>query len=135
MGNIVVGYDGSAESKLALDRAASLANGRSVTVVSVVDIEPGVAVHGAIAIDPDEVTERENQLGEAVALLKGKGVVAKAIEGRGAPAAAICQAAKDSGADMIIVGTRGRGMAARALLGSVSTSVVHDAHCDVLVVR
>ena len=37
--------------------------------------------------------------------------------------------------DLIAVGTRGLNAAQRALLGSVSTKVVHHAECDVLVVR
>jgi nucleotide-binding universal stress UspA family protein len=47
----------------------------------------------------------------------------------------IVQEAEDSGADLIIVGTRGHNAAQRVLMGSVSTNVVHHAKCDVLVVR
>jgi nucleotide-binding universal stress UspA family protein len=43
--------------------------------------------------------------------------------------------ASDEGADLIVVGTRGLNVAQRALLGSVSTKIVHHAACDVLVVR
>ena len=38
-------------------------------------------------------------------------------------------------ADLIVVGTRGLGGAKRLVLGSVSTRLVHDAPCSVLVVR
>jgi len=34
-----------------------------------------------------------------------------------------------------VVGTHGRGALARAVVGSVSTKLVHEAPCDVLVVR
>jgi len=37
--------------------------------------------------------------------------------------------------DFIIVGSRGRNVVTRALLGSVSNHVVNNAHCSVLVVR
>ena len=37
-------------------------------------------------------------------------------------------------ADLVVVGTHGRGGAARALLGSVAEAVVRDAGCSVLVI-
>jgi len=53
----------------------------------------------------------------------------------GPPGSAICDVAKERGADVIVVGSRGRGAIKRALLGSVSAHVVHNAPCPVLVVR
>jgi nucleotide-binding universal stress UspA family protein len=53
----------------------------------------------------------------------------------GPPGVAICDVAKDRGADVIVIGSRGRGAIKRALLGSVSSHVVHNAPCPVLVVR
>ena len=57
------------------------------------------------------------------------------VEGHGNPADVIVQEAEESGADLIVVGTRGLGATRRAFMGSVSTNVVHHAPCDVLVVR
>lgn len=54
---------------------------------------------------------------------------------RGGAAQAIVEAAGDWGADLIVVGSHGYGFWSRALLGSVSNSVVHHAPCSVLVVR
>ncbi|MGB3634389.1 MAG: universal stress protein [Rubrobacteraceae bacterium] len=48
---------------------------------------------------------------------------------------AIVQLAEEIGAGLIVMGSRGLGSVRRALLGSVSDSVVHHAHCPVLVVR
>lgn len=47
----------------------------------------------------------------------------------------LCEAAKDWGADLIVVGRRGRKGLAEALLGSVSNYVVHNAPCSVLVIQ
>lgn len=53
----------------------------------------------------------------------------------GDPATAICAVAKEAGADVVVIGSWGHGFLRRALLGSVSSHVVHNAPCAVLVVR
>jgi nucleotide-binding universal stress UspA family protein len=106
----------------------------TVTAVSAVQVHPS-AGRSAGAIDPDEVSERRQELAEAEAFLAEKGIKANLVEGHGDPAEVIVDAAKEAGADLIVVGTRGLGTAERVLLGSVSTKVLHDAPCDVLVVR
>jgi len=133
---IVIGYDGSDHAKRALTRAGELPNVSSVTVVTGAGVSPTPTVHGSTnpSIVEDE-EEAERDLAEAKAMLEGKGAGVELVEGRGDAADAICEAAEEAGADLIVVGTRGRGAAARALLGSVSTKVVHNAPCDVLVVR
>ena len=60
---------------------------------------------------------------------------AEAKVGMGDPAFAILEQAKASQADMILMGTHGRGGMARFLMGSVSHSVLHQANCPVLIVR
>ncbi len=51
------------------------------------------------------------------------------------PQRAIVETAREWGADLIVIGSHGYGFWSRALLGSVSSAVVHHAHCSVLVVR
>ena len=133
---IIVGYDGSEPARRAVERAGDLAssNGGSVVVVSTAEVHAS-GVHGAQPLDTDEVEERRAELDEAAAALKQRGVGYELVEGRGEPAEAIVQAAKDSGADLVVVGTSGKTGLKRALMGSVSTAVVHEAPCDVLVVR
>jgi len=53
----------------------------------------------------------------------------------GAPARVIVDAARDWNADLIVVGSHGRGFWGRLTLGSVSDAVVHHAPCSVLVAR
>ncbi len=53
----------------------------------------------------------------------------------GSPAAEIIAAATDLHADLVCIGTHGRGGIARVLLGSVAEHVVRQAPCPVLTVR
>jgi nucleotide-binding universal stress UspA family protein len=43
--------------------------------------------------------------------------------------------AEDIGADLIVTGSRRRGALASAVLGSISSEILHSAPCDVLVVH
>lgn len=52
----------------------------------------------------------------------------------GTPYAEIVRFAKDTGVDMIVMGTHGRGPLLHMLLGSVAEKVVRYAHCPVLTV-
>jgi len=135
VGNIVVGYDGSEHSKRALDHAAALGRqGAKVTVVTAVPVE----VHGPRsmgALNESELAAQREVLDAGVAHLKDQGVEARGVEGEGEPADVILEAAREAGANLVVVGTRGLNAAERLLLGSVSTKVVHHAHCDVLVIR
>lgn len=54
---------------------------------------------------------------------------------RGNAAQTIVESAEEWNADLIIVGSHGYGFWQRALLGSISNSVVHHAPCSVLIVR
>ena len=60
---------------------------------------------------------------------------ADAKVGMGDPAFAILEQAHASQADLIVMGTHGRGGLSRFLMGSVSHSVLHQAACPVLIVR
>lgn len=53
----------------------------------------------------------------------------------GSPARAVIEEAEEWGAELIVVGTHGRGFWGRSLLGSVSSAVLHHSPCSVLVVR
>ncbi|MCY0894981.1 MAG: universal stress protein [Alicyclobacillaceae bacterium] len=53
----------------------------------------------------------------------------------GQPANRICEVAEEEGADLIVVGSHGRGAIDRLLLGGVSYGVVHRSKIPVLVVK
>jgi nucleotide-binding universal stress UspA family protein len=136
---IVVGYDGSEPARRALERAAELARGRdgSVLVVGAVGVSPASLsrVPGEPVPDAREDLAVRDALEEARATLAARGVAVETVEEYGDPADAVIARAKAAGADLIVVGARGLGLAGRALLGSVSSKIVHNAGCDVLVVR
>lgn len=52
----------------------------------------------------------------------------------GAAAHEIVRVARDLHVDLVVVGTHGRGVIARAILGSTADRVIRSAHCPVLVV-
>jgi nucleotide-binding universal stress UspA family protein len=137
MDRIVVGFDGSEHSRKALARAAEIANGATVAVVAAANVARLMRdpAQGVSPVDPAEAEARSKALAEAREYLEGRGITGVYVEGHGNPADVIVQEAEESGADLIVVGTRGQNAAKRLVLGSVSTNVVHHASCDVLVVR
>jgi nucleotide-binding universal stress UspA family protein len=137
MNRIVVGFDGSEHSRKALERAADLANGATLAVVCAADVARLMRdpAGGVSPVEPADAEARTTALAEARQYLEGRGVEGVYIEGTGHPADVLVQEAEESGADMIVVGTRGLNAAKRLVMGSVSTTVVHHAPCDVLVVR
>jgi nucleotide-binding universal stress UspA family protein len=138
MQKIVVAYDGSDHADRALDRAAELASGGAELVVvsaarlSSLSRDPAL---GTTAVDPIEAEWARENLDKARTRVGEKHGSVRMVEGHGDPADAVVRQATDEGADLIVVGTRGLNAAQRALLGSVSTKIVHHAACDVLVVR
>jgi nucleotide-binding universal stress UspA family protein len=82
-----------------------------------------------------ELSEEDAALHEAAEKAKARGVDATLEVVAGEPADAIVGYADTAGADLVVVGSRGRGAVAGALLGSVSKAVVNRASRPVLVVR
>ncbi|CAN6439950.1 unnamed protein product [Victoria cruziana] len=74
-------------------------------------------------------------LGRALALCNEKNVTAETMTIEGDPKEMICQVAEQVHADLVIVGSRGLGMIKRAVLGSVSDYVAHNANCAVMIVK
>lgn len=134
---IVVGVDGSESSKAALRwaiRQASL-TGASVDAITAwrYPAAYGIAPLTDTAIDPEGDAKKTltEALGEVSALEPDVSVRPLATEGH--PAEVLLTAA--SGAELLVVGSRGHGGFASALTGSVSLYCVLHAHCPVLVLR
>lgn len=80
--------------------------------------------------------------GQCLALLRDRSARAKTIgvnaevsQIAGSPGKAICEKALNWGADLIVVGRRGRAGLSELFLGSVSNYVLHHAPCSVLTVQ
>jgi nucleotide-binding universal stress UspA family protein len=136
--NILVAVDGSKESKLALADAIDLALGSNarLTVAHVQTPSPGFARNTAVgaAAAAELPAYHSKLLSDMVDLVPKELPVTKLLLA-GNPAAAIVKAAKQYEHDLIVIGSRGRGRATAALLGSVSHEVLHEAHVPVLVVH
>ena len=135
---IVVGYDGSDAATRALRRGADFAfHGAQLRVVTAARVAALVRdpAMGTSPVDPAERGARAKTLAEARSLIADLGVEASFVAGTGDPADVLLQDAEETGADLIIVGTRGKNVAQRLVLGSVSAKIVHHAPCDVLIVR
>jgi nucleotide-binding universal stress UspA family protein len=134
---IVVGIDGSDNAKQALRWAVKQAGytGASLDVVGAWEFP---ATYGWVAIpneDYDLAGFAQKALDEAIAdVFSGDvpaSVSSRVIQGHAAEV--LVEASK--GAELLVVGSRGYGGFADALLGSVSTYCVHHAHGPVTVVR
>ena len=137
MSTIVVVYDQTPGSQTALERAATLAKalGSKLVVTSVTPLMVSIGRSGG-PIDPTDPPEKHAQeLKAAREYLEAQGIDADYAPAVGEPADAIVQLADERSAEMIVVGTREHGLAARLVGQSVSDSVSHHAHCDVLIVH
>ncbi|PZG38126.1 universal stress protein UspA, partial [Spongiactinospora gelatinilytica] len=137
-GRVVVGYDGSEHSRAAMEYAVeqARARGAQVHVVSACQIPVyppyAVAYQGLLE---DVVGDEVRAAGERVAEWRRRDpdVIITDEQPREHPSAALVKAAES--ADLVVVGSRGRGALASAVLGSVSHAVLHHVKCPVAVVR
>jgi nucleotide-binding universal stress UspA family protein len=135
---IVVGVDGSAESVTAARWAVGEARlrGRPVALVHAYTWPIPIAPMAPPPFDWTEATLREGAealVNEAIEAVRADDVTVTG-ETLGGPAAyTLLEASR--GAEMVVVGHRGRGGFAALLLGSTATAVSAHAHCPVAVVR
>ena len=143
---ILLATDGSKEAQLAFTSAADLSEktGSELYVVYVGHMPLVAEAPSTSILDPDlwrrmhEDAEQEarTMLDELVQRVGKTGDEVAGVHTRlGRPDAEIVGLADELGAGLIVLGSRGLGPLRRALMGSVSDSVVRHAHCPVLVVR
>ena len=129
---ILVGYDGSEMARRALVHAAELVGrGGTVGVINVITVQP---VSARIENLSDRERSRQRKLLQEAKMLLGEWDVGMSpVKAVGDPATEIRTAAEESGAGIVVVG-RGSGLR-RLIHGSVSTRLVRQSPCDVLVVH
>jgi nucleotide-binding universal stress UspA family protein len=145
-GRILIAVANDEIADRVIHTAVSLAGAlhAQLALVHVVDL----AVAGAAAAGPfeagagmiatQEIVQEQERSGQAfldrIAAQFPGGAVETLLR-EGAPASDIITAAREWQADLIVVGTHGRGGVGRLVLGSVAESVLRDAPCPVLVIR
>jgi nucleotide-binding universal stress UspA family protein len=150
---ILLAIDGSSEAELATQTAVDLGQktDSELHVIHVVDADSIAALYpGATDPEgvemPDPILQEDLERGaeqrgremldeEVQRISSAGGTVAQAHLAMGEAAREVVHLAEDLGAGLIVMGSRGHGGIRRALMGSVSDSVVRHAHCPVLVVR
>jgi nucleotide-binding universal stress UspA family protein len=142
-GRIVVGVDGSEAAQDALKVAFEEAELRGVGLTAVrawksmfFDSAGGKGGTVPVQVEDETVVPRElTALHDSVAVWRTKhpGVDVREHVVHGDAAWALVEAGR--GAEMLVVGSRGRGGFRSLLLGSVSHALLHHATCPVVVVR
>lgn len=137
---IVACVDGSDLAPAVVDRAVEYARRREADLHVVHVFQPPMTIY---ALEPGlageaeelEAAERDAVWGPLAERLDGSSYPWTRVDLHGYPVTQIVEYAKETGADLIVIGTRGRGELASFILGSTSHGVIQQAPCDVLVVH
>ena len=135
---ILLATDLSEASSSATEEAFDLAGrlGAALLIVSIIDPGSLLLPGGRFRARVDQVRDsREQAAQDLVERGRSAGVLVSYLVWTGDPGDMIVSAAEAEHADMIVVGSHGRGAVGRLFLGSVSEHVVRNAPCPVLVVR
>lgn len=141
MKSILVGVDGSPESRAAAKFAAELAGATGAQLVVT-----GIAYQADPLADPEwkarlrefeeqEVASTAKMAKEIAAEVARPGLIFETIVEKGTPAVALGEIARRLDVDLVVVGHRGRGAIKRMLTGSVADRLVQTCPKPVCVVR
>jgi nucleotide-binding universal stress UspA family protein len=133
---VVAGVDDAPVSREVVAKAIEQADLRSADlhVVHVVRIP---VTYTEVPVDITEIIEAERRTvwDRLESTLAGAGLNVRRVDLDGYPPDALVKYASQVGADLLVVGTRGRGEIASLILGSTSHRAIQLAQCDVLVVK
>jgi len=139
--NVVVGVDGSVQSRHAAKVSADLARKNDATLHLVTIVRPPEGWWGIVGSPPTPsalskaLSEAQREILDSVTSgldLSDLNVVQ--VEDVGDPARMLLEYAQQVEADVMVIGRRGAGLLERIMLGSVANRIVHDADCPVLLV-
>ena len=139
---IAVAIDGSANGRAALETAIDLAK-RYESELLVISVAPLIPVYVTAAepyipatVPQDELARYRAIVDEAVRHAEQSGVrSATGVCDEGVVVDEVLSHLEQHPTDLLVVGSRGLSTARRLLLGSVSSALVNNAPCPVLVVR
>jgi nucleotide-binding universal stress UspA family protein len=137
---IVVGVDGSPQSLLAVSLAVEEAAYRRapLQIAHCADVTPAVLhLSGGVDVNTKALAEQQHaEVWEKVApATDGADVEVELVELNGNPADELVAHCERVGASLVVVGTRGRGRVASAVLGSTSMRILEHAPCPVLIAK
>jgi nucleotide-binding universal stress UspA family protein len=150
---ILVAIDGSISSMHTIDYAISIAmkNNSQLVILYVIDVYKYPYLPSSIILAPtfgsekylEERNEAEEQMNKIKEKYKqktknsidSKELKTEIVEGAKSAATTIMEYAESENIDLIIIGSRGRTSFKKLLLGSVSSDIIKNAHCAVLVIR
>jgi nucleotide-binding universal stress UspA family protein len=135
---IVVGVDGSEHATAAIEWAIKLASLTSAEVIAVHAVDaPVYGLSGyepVLQLDPEWQAEMRKLFDEWCSPLRAARVSFKTVFEEGRPATVIAKVAESFGADLVVVGRRGRGSLTELVLGSVSHELSHQCKRPVLLI-
>jgi nucleotide-binding universal stress UspA family protein len=144
LSRILLAYDDSAGSRVALQYACALAGTGAAVAVAHASKESNFVASAAMAgsfpaADPSPMIAAVDEqsdvvLKTAVAACAAQGVRAEKVFVHDSPADGILAAARETNAELIVVGTHGRKGVARTVLGSVSERILRASSVPVLIV-
>ena len=144
MKKVLIATDGSKYSKNAIEATARLARSGVMPEAVLVHVRSWPVLYGEASvasleqIEQAEKTYQDHLLADAQAQAQalGAGLTgATKVAAQGEPAAEIVRAAQECGADLIVMGTHGRGALGSLFIGSVAQRVVHLSKVPVLLVK
>ncbi len=134
--SVVVGVDESDTSLAVLKRAAEQARmrGEDLQVVHVAQVP---LLWADMPVNPRTVMEGQRAAVWSVIepVMATLDVASQKVDLEGYPPDELVRFASETSASVLVVGTRGRGEIASLVLGSTSHRAIHEAACDVLVVK
>ena len=146
---VLIATDGSDFSCEAIKKGCRLINKNEDLTIKIISVYERVPIMGTepFAISVDYINELSiamknealDHVAKAVVLIKqtlpSNPIKFSTRIDSGIPEQLILETAQEWSADLIIMGSHGRGFWGRALIGSTSDAVIHHAPCPVLVIR